>query len=229
MGRPTRLLKKVVKRVHGIGAMNVGRIGSARPLSAKWGLDRGTPIDRYYIEAFVARHSSDVKGDVLEVKHDDYSSRIGGEKVKRLDIISLEADNPSATIIGDLADPATLPSARFDCVILTQTLHLIFDMPVALANIRQALRPGGVALITVPGITPILSNASFPWYWSLSQQALHKLLMQQLSTLPFHPEISPGPATASRWSLQAVMEPEPECRANARNGSKSDIERSVGP
>lgn len=159
--------------------MKYGRIGAVRPLSAKWGLDRGTPIDRYYVNDFLMRHRSDVKGRVLEVKHDDFASRIGGKNVDRLDIVSLEADNPNATIVGDIADPDTLPKATFDCVILTQTLHLIFDMAIALENLRLSLRPGGVALITVPGITPILTDATFPWYWSLTEQALRRLLMQQ--------------------------------------------------
>jgi hypothetical protein len=62
--------------------------------------------------------------------------------------------------------------------LLTQTLHLVFDMPAAIANVRRALRPGGVALITVPCITPVGPAEGYPWYWSLTEAALHRLLRE---------------------------------------------------
>lgn len=179
--RPVKRLGKAVRRVHGVGVMNLGRIRSAKPLSDNWGYDRGTPIDRHYIEAFLGKHATDVQGNVLEVQEDDYSRRFGGANVKRQDILSIDADNPDATIVGDMADPATLPSGQFDCIILTQTLHLVFDMAAALGNVRRALRPGGVALITVPGITPVAPDPNYGWYWSLTEEALRRLLAQHFA------------------------------------------------
>ena len=158
--------------------MKLGRIGSARPLSDNWGYERGTPIDRYYIEGFLADHEGDVRGRVLEVQEDDYSRRFGGAKVTRQDILNIDDSIPDATIVGDLADPAVLPAGQFDCILLTQTLHLVFDMAAATANIRRALRPGGVALITVPGISPIGPRGDYPWYWSLTEQSLERLLLE---------------------------------------------------
>ena len=164
--------------------MNVGRSGSVAPLSENWGYDRGKPIDRHYIEAFLAGHSADVKGRLLEVAEDAYSRRFGGPRVTHQEILNVDASNPAATIVGDLADPATLPTARFDCIILTQTLHLLFDMPAAIAQIHRALAPGGVALITVPGITPLdRQDWLDSWYWSLTGPALRRLLSG-----PFRPE-----------------------------------------
>lgn len=173
---PVRVVGGAVRRIHGIVAMNVGRIHSARPISKNWGYERGTPIDRYYIEGFLAEHASDVRGHVLEVQEDDYSRRFGRTNVTRQDILNVNASNPQATIVGDLADPATLPPGQFDCVILTQTLNLVFDMAAAIANIHLALRPGGVLLITVPGITPVAPDADYCWYWSLTDTALSRLL-----------------------------------------------------
>ena len=89
------------------------------------------------------------------VRETDTVSRFGGDRVTHQDILNVDASNPAATIVGDLADPATLPTEQFDCIILTQTLHLIFDMAAAVAQMHRALAPGGVALITVPGITPL--------------------------------------------------------------------------
>lgn len=174
--RPVKLVGKAVRRVHGAAAIRLGRIGASRPLSDNWGYDRGTPIDRYYIEDFLSRHAADVHGRVLEVQEDDYSRRFGGERVTHQDILNVDNCNPRATIIGDLADAATLPAGKFDCVILTQTLHLVFDMAAALANVRRSLKPGGVLLITVPGITPVGPHEDYDWYWSLTEQSLRRLL-----------------------------------------------------
>lgn len=157
--------------------MSLGRISSSNPLSQNWGYDRGTPIDRHYIEGFLSQHRSDVSGRVLEIQEDDYSRRFGGSHVAQQDVLNVDASNPKATIIGDLGDPHTLPAATFDCIILTQTLHLVFDMHAAITNLHRALRPGGVLLITVPGITP-LDRFEFidSWYWSLTGPALERLL-----------------------------------------------------
>jgi hypothetical protein len=62
-------------------------------------------------------------------------------------------------------------------VILTQTLHLIFDMRAAVDNIHRALRPGGALLVTVPGISPVDTAVwKESWYWSLTDEALRRLL-----------------------------------------------------
>ena len=47
-----------------------GLLGT-KPVSDHWGWDRGTPVDRYYIEQFLAEHAADVRGRVLEVKDSD--------------------------------------------------------------------------------------------------------------------------------------------------------------
>ena len=52
-----KLLKRLImplRRAHGRLAMSVGRVRSADPLCKGFGYSRGTPIDRYYIERFLA-------------------------------------------------------------------------------------------------------------------------------------------------------------------------------
>ena len=39
------------------GRVSVGDFGSVVPISRDFGFDRGTPIDRYYIERFLERHA----------------------------------------------------------------------------------------------------------------------------------------------------------------------------
>ena len=47
---------------HGHGALDWGDLKRADPVSRNWGYDRGTPIDRHYIEEFLASCSSDIAG-----------------------------------------------------------------------------------------------------------------------------------------------------------------------
>lgn len=157
--------------------MRIGQIASPRPLSNCYGFDRGTPIDRIYIEQFLERHSADIRGRVLEVGDDRYSRRFGGERIARQDVLHVHSDNPAATIVGDLADANTLPENSFDCVILTQTLQYVFDLRAAVSNLRRALRPGGVALITVPAIAPMCEDEWLKGhYWLFTAASVERLL-----------------------------------------------------
>jgi SAM-dependent methyltransferase len=172
-----RKLRAPFRRARGRLAMSFGRVSSSKPLSRDFGYSRGTPIDRYYIERFLADHAIDISGRVLEIGDDSYSRRFGAERVEKQDILHVASGHPGATITGDLADPSVLPSSSFDCIILTQTLHLIFDLQAAIRQIHRALAPGGVALITVPGISPIdRGEWGQSWYWSLTDRALSRLM-----------------------------------------------------
>jgi SAM-dependent methyltransferase len=170
-----RIYKPIV-RSRGMLAMSFGRVRSAKPLSRTWGSGRGMPIDRYYLEGFLARHADDVRGRVLEIGDDNYSRRFGGARVSRQDILHV-IDAPHATIVGDLTEPGVVPPRSFDCIIFTQTLHLIFDLRAAIEQLHGALRPGGVLLVTTPGITPVGQGEwGSRWCWSLTQNSLSRLL-----------------------------------------------------
>jgi SAM-dependent methyltransferase len=156
-----------------------GDLRSTKPISRWFGYERGLPIDRYYIEGFLAAHASDVRGCVLEVGDDSYTRRFGGERVAVRDVLHVSADAPGATIVGDLASAHHIPSDRFDCIILTQTLHLIWDVPAAIRTLYRILAPGGVLLATVPGISPIdRGEWRDRWYWSFTRQSLTRLFAE---------------------------------------------------
>jgi len=158
------------------GHVSTGDFGSVVPISRDFGFDRGTPIDRYYIERFLARHEIEIAGRVLEVGSDDYTRRFGGQRVAQIDILHVREGNPRATIVGDLTDPAVLPESAFDCIVLTQTLHLIYDVRVAVARLHRALAPGGVVLVTAPGISQIdRGEWGSSWFWSFTTESLSRL------------------------------------------------------
>ena len=130
----------------------MGQFRRPTPFSRRWGYDRGTPIDRVYIEAFLAEHAADVRGACLEVLNSDYTKRFGGTRVNRTDVLDINPANTHATVVADLGEANSLPAQRFDCVIFTQTLHLIPDMRIAVANVWRAVAPGGVLLLTVSAL-----------------------------------------------------------------------------
>ncbi len=128
---------------------------NTHPMSDSWGFERGTPVDRYYIERFLERNANAIRGDVLEIKSSAYTDRFGRGVGSRT-VLDINATNPQATLIGDLADPAQLPAERFDCFILTQTLQLIYDMHSAIQGAHTVLRSGGTLLVTVPCISRVV-------------------------------------------------------------------------
>jgi GT2 family glycosyltransferase/SAM-dependent methyltransferase len=131
-----------------------GSLRRLEPISRVWGLDRGQPVDRYYIEGFLERHAADIAGDVLEVKDPGYVKRFE-RGARSYAVVDIAAHNKQATLIADLTQPASLPEGAFDCIVLTQTLHLLFELETAVANLHRALAPGGVLLVTAPCVSRI--------------------------------------------------------------------------
>lgn len=160
-----------------VGRVRFGHLRRLKPISGEWGFDRGTPIDRFYIESFLARHAADISGVVLEVDAPTYTRRFGGNRVTRSEVLHVEERRPGVTMIGDLTQPDDFEPASFDCVILTQTLQLIFDPAAAIRTVHSILRPGGVVLATVPGITKLSREDMDRWgqFWSFTSLSMRRL------------------------------------------------------
>jgi SAM-dependent methyltransferase len=164
------------------GRVSFGDLRRTRPIDPHFGWERGQPIDRYYIERFLARHGSDVRGRVLEVGEATYTRRFGGDRVTRSDVLHVDPDAPEATIVADLAEAPHIPADAFDCIILTQTLHLIFDLRATVATVHRILAPGGVVLATVPGISQIHRGQwRDTWYWSFTPAAARRMFETQFA------------------------------------------------
>lgn len=142
-----------------------------RPLSDVWGFDRGTPVDRHYVEGFLAEHRGDIRGRVLEVQDSLYTD-LFGSAVEARDVLDVDPANPRATIVADLADSTKLPAGAFDCFILTQTLHLVYDLPAAVRSCHRLLRPGGVLLVTGPAVSRVRQGD----FWRFTPASLGRLL-----------------------------------------------------
>lgn len=157
-----------------VGAVRWGGLRRTSPISRRYGYDRGRPIDRHYIEAFLLRWSADIKGHVLEVKEPEYTKAFGHARVTQSDVLDIDRTNRQATIIADLNEPTPLPTEAFDCVIFTQTLQYIFRLENAMRELYRALKPGGVLLMTVPGISP--SPAQEERHWGFTEFSIQRLL-----------------------------------------------------
>ena len=143
-------------------------LGTSRrtaPLSEHWGSDRGTPVDRYYIAHFLQRYRADIHGHVLEVKDSSYTHRFGHD-VACSQVLDIDPTNPAATIVADLAAAAAVPAGAFDCFVLTQTLQYIYEPRAALQQAHRILRPGGVLLLTVPGLTRLAPPLVDYWHFT---------------------------------------------------------------
>jgi SAM-dependent methyltransferase len=153
-----------------VGKVNFGELRRVKPISRVWGGDRGLPIDRYYLEKFLSTYAHDVQGRVLEVGDNTYTKKFGGQRVTQSDIVHTESDHPNITFVADFANAPHLPSDAFDCVICTQTLQYIPNLTAAVCTLYRILKPGGILLVTVPGISQIYRDKSNRWvdYWRLT-------------------------------------------------------------
>lgn len=146
-----------------------------KPISRLFGFDRGTPIDRVYIEDFLYKNKQYIKGVIGEIGDDTYAKKFGSN-ITKIEVLHYTPDNPKATIIGDLTDYKTLKENILDCFILTQTLNFIYDFKPAIAGIHYMLRKGGVALVTVAGISQISRYDMDRWgdYWRFTDLSIKK-------------------------------------------------------
>jgi SAM-dependent methyltransferase len=187
---PKRVRRQVARGVRSltlrppVGQIAFGDLRRLQPVSADWGFDRGTVIDRYYIDRFLSRHAQDVKGRVLEIGGDKFTRTHGGARVTRSDVLHVEDSGPPITIVGDLVDGAGIESGVFDCVMLTQTLNFVYDVPAVVRTVHRILAPGGVALVTVPGITKISRHDMDRWgqYWCFTTKSARRLFEEQFAS-----------------------------------------------
>jgi len=126
-----------------------GNLRRTTPVSPSYGFDRGVPVDRHYIDAFVKRHGGDLVGHVLEVGGSSYTRKYG--HADRTTVVDYTPANPRATLVADLNQAGSLPAATFDAALIPQTFQYL-DPQTALANLWQSLVPGGVLLLTIPSL-----------------------------------------------------------------------------
>lgn len=147
------------------------------PISRKFGFDRGQPIDRYYIESFLARNREDICGQVLEIGDPEYTRKYGDGQVSKSDVLHAEVGNPQATLVGNIAAGEGIPDQSYDCMIMTQTFPFIYDITGSVTHSYSKLRDDGVLLATFPGISQISRYDMDRWgdYWRFTDASARRL------------------------------------------------------
>jgi hypothetical protein len=203
LGRAAGLAKDLVRAVTRRRVrVSFGDITRVQPISARFGDDRGQPIDRYYIERFLTAHRSAIRGDVMEIGGSRYA-RMFADAPHSIQVLHATDEHPEATLVGDLTRVSTLPASAVDCLICTQTLGFIFDVPAAVAGIEHVLRPGGIVLATVGGISQVSRYDMDRWgdYWRFTDAAIRGLFAELFADLEV---VTFGNVAASVAFLQGI-------------------------
>lgn len=167
------LLRKALPR-----AVRFRHLHRREPLSRRWGFERGKPVDRFYIERFLAAHAADVRGVVLEIGDPGYTRRFGGARVTRSEVLHVDPGAPGATLTGNLETGDGVPADAFDCILLTQTLQFTYDLAAVVGHLHRALREGGVLLLSAPGISA-MSGDRWQEYWRFTDMSVRRLLEER--------------------------------------------------
>lgn len=176
-------------------------------ISRKMGCDRGKPIDRYYIEKFLKQNQNYISGSVMEIGDNSYTAQYG-TRVDKSYILTADAgysNNRATVILGDLQSGFGCEKEMMDCFILTQTLPFIYDIQSAADNIVKLLKKGGVALITVSGISMLSEYDDSRWghFWGFTETSLHKLFenISDVSSVEIQSMGNPKTASAFLYGL----------------------------
>ncbi len=135
---------------------------SIKPLSSKFGFDRGTPIDRFWIEKFIKENAKDIKGRVLEIGDNRYTKAYGKD-VTKSEVLDVDSKNSKANIIADLRKMPKVPSNTYDCVIVTHVLGMVDEVDSAVSELHRILKPGGIILATSASLSPTYDLTNNYW------------------------------------------------------------------
>lgn len=138
-----------------------------KPVSYKFGFDRGKPIDRYYIEKFLEENKNLIKGNCLEIVDNSYTLKYGNKKITKSDILDNNFKNKGATIHGNLKKLIMISDNTYDCLIITHTLGMIDDYETAIRECHRILKPGGALLVTLSSFSPVWDEYTM-WRFTVS-------------------------------------------------------------
>jgi len=149
---------------------------SFEPLSRRFGFEHGTPLDRRYIEQFLAENRQYITGDVVEIADNEYTRKYGTNYCSY--VLHVNGAGGTEVIKGNFETGEGIEENFADCIICTQTLQMIFNTENAIKNIYKMLKPGGTLLLTGHGISQISLYDYINWgeYWRFTKKSLSVLL-----------------------------------------------------
>ena len=149
------------------GFVRFGSLRRQAPVSRHRGADRGTAIDRHYVEAFARRHADDVHGDVLEICAPEPAPAGSLPAARRGTVLPLD-DTTRFRL-------SQLPPERFDAIVVGHVLHRVYDVRPLVKALYRVLKPGGVLLATLPGVGTVGPDTAHETYWSFTPLSAQRL------------------------------------------------------
>ena len=171
-----------------------------------------------------------IQGRVLEIGGREYVDRFGlradaptAGRVHRVDVLHASLANPRRRWSETSRTRTASRADTFDCIICTQTLHVIFDTRAALRTLHGALKPGGTLLLTVPGITRSSVPDRDVWgdWWRFTASSVRRLLEAEFDCGSGHVEAYGNVLTAAGFLYGLAAE---DLRAAELDGRDRDFE-----
>lgn len=146
------------------------------PVSRLFGYDRGTPIDRYYIEQFLQAECLSLcdVSRTIEVGESSYSERYMHIEGVQHDVLDYSKGM-------DLTKLETLPQDVYDLFICTQVFNFIYDVKSAIRGAFYLLQENGTLLATVAGnISPVSRSdmENYGHFWGFTYLAMQRLVSE---------------------------------------------------
>jgi hypothetical protein len=169
----SRLTTKARCLVRGKPLPRWGNLRRLKPFSENFGFDRGTPVDRYYLNRFLKRNTGLIRGRVLEIQSPGYTKRFGSELIEAHSVDIDGSHHP--TFVCDLAESeGVIPSDRYDCFLLPNTLSVLKNIEGCLRHALRIVKPGGAILASTAGLAPLIPDG--PDYWRHTKAGWEVLL-----------------------------------------------------
>ena len=137
-------------------------IDDVKPVDAMYGMRRGVPIARYYIDRYLEKIANTIHGDVLEFGEPTYCAGLNC----KYETISIDETNTSATLHMDICDESVVSIRQhyYDFIICTAVLQLVPDPQRAINNMHGMLKPGGTLVLAEKCVSMI-----DPWFASIDK------------------------------------------------------------
>ncbi|MBK1987560.1 class I SAM-dependent methyltransferase [Sphaerospermopsis aphanizomenoides BCCUSP55] len=144
-------------------SLNWGDLKKTVPICQAFGLTRGKPVDRYYLNKFIAEIYPQITGNILEIggipKDKDFYQVNPGSSYQ---IMNLEP-GLGIDIVGDAHDVSMIQPESFDSIITFNVLEHCYAPWQVVENIYTWLKPGGKCFAMVPSAVRL--HATPMDYW----------------------------------------------------------------
>jgi SAM-dependent methyltransferase len=122
------------------------------PYSRNFGLERGSPVGRYYVEKFLRENALSIVGRCLEFGEDRYKSYF--PKATEYEVTDV-VERPGVKYVCDIHEPKGMPKDHFNAIICTQVFEHLAYPERAAKSLYELMAPGGILLLTAPFINPV--------------------------------------------------------------------------